>query len=78
MTPADLERYAEALFGFGFPWQSAIARALGVTSRTVRRWKAGQNAIHDSILGILIDLADERRDELSELIIELEDLRDSQ
>lgn len=73
MTPADLERHAQALFGFGFPWQSALARALGVTSRTVRRWKAGESAIPDSTRNQLIRLACERRDEMRELIADLGD-----
>lgn len=30
---------------YGPRWQSDIARDLGVSDRTVRRWDAGQNAI---------------------------------
>jgi DNA-binding transcriptional regulator YiaG len=43
VTPKQLERAGKALFG---PlWQSALARALYVDSRTVRRWLAGDREI---------------------------------
>lgn len=43
MTPADLRRAGEALYGP--QWQTALARDLGIADRTVRRWAAGKIAI---------------------------------
>lgn len=43
MTPADLRRAGEALYGV--QWQTALARDLGIADRTVRRWAAGKIAI---------------------------------
>lgn len=45
MTPADLERRCFALYGAN--WQTALARAVRVDARTVRRWKAGDRAVPD-------------------------------
>jgi len=57
MTPAELARLGRALYGPR--WQTALARAVGVTSRTVRRWLAGDNTIEGPALVLLIRL---RRD----------------
>lgn len=43
MTPAELERRCLALYGAN--WQTALAAAIRVDARTVRRWKAGGRAI---------------------------------
>ena len=43
MTPTLLREAGEALYGPR--WQSDLARDLGVSDRTVRRWDAGQNGI---------------------------------
>lgn len=40
MSPELLREAGEALFGR--QWQTALAEALGVADRTVRRWAAGQ------------------------------------
>jgi len=42
MTPATLRTAGEALYGPR--WQSALARDLGVSDRTMRRWVAGDEA----------------------------------
>jgi len=39
MTVAELRAIGPEVFGYG--WQTAIARALGVDPRTVRRWVSG-------------------------------------
>ena len=39
MTPALLQEAGNALYGAR--WQSDLARDLGVSDRTVRRWSAG-------------------------------------
>lgn len=43
MTPHLLRTAGEALYGQ--QWQSALARALCVSDRTVRRWASGEFAI---------------------------------
>lgn len=43
VTPDLLELAGRALFGD--QWQRALARALGVGDREMRRWKAGQRSL---------------------------------
>jgi hypothetical protein len=43
LSPVDLEERGRCLFGE--QWQCALARALRVNDRTVRRWKAGKSKI---------------------------------
>lgn len=43
MTPDELEQAGRLLFGD--VWQTALARALRTTPRTVRRWAAGDAPI---------------------------------
>jgi hypothetical protein len=52
MTPARLNEIGTALFGPS--WRAALAAALGVAERTVRRWAAGDT---DMPAGIDRDLA---------------------
>lgn len=49
---------------YGAQWQSALAEALGVADRTVRRWVAGQ-PIPDGVRDDLRRLVKERRGELA-------------
>lgn len=51
---------------FGMQWQSEMARALGVTDRTVRRWFAGER-IPPGVWLDLIRLMQERSDLLDDL-----------
>jgi len=55
MTTDLLREVGEALYGSR--WQSDLARALGVTDRTVRRWAAGEwqpaPAAWDAIIDLL-------------------------
>jgi hypothetical protein len=44
MTPKRLEEIGYELFGHH--WQTALAHALDVKPRTVRRWKAGDTPIN--------------------------------
>lgn len=56
MTPALLHSIGNALYGPR--WQSELARDLGVSDRTVRRWSAGEHQVPDGIwwdLGIMMD-----------------------
>lgn len=48
MTPALLREAGEVLYGPR--WQSELARALGVTDRTVRRWDAGEFSIPPEVV----------------------------
>lgn len=43
MTPHDLRAIGNRLFGPR--WQTQLARAIGVTPRTVRRWTKGDQRI---------------------------------
>lgn len=43
MTTAEFRTLGASLWGS--QWQSAMARALGVNARTVRRWAAGDYAV---------------------------------
>lgn len=47
MTPAQLRRLGRKLYGER--WQTAMALALGVADRTVRRWAAGSSAVPDTV-----------------------------
>jgi len=55
---ALLREAGEALYGPR--WQSDIARDLGVSDRTVRRWDAGQNAIPPGVWANIRALLKER------------------
>ena len=52
---------------YGPHWQSELARALGVSDRTVRRWAAGQ-APPEGVWQDIARLARERLGELQEAV----------
>jgi len=54
MTPTRFSQIGELLHGPS--WRGAIAAALNVAERTVRRWAAGDHQIPDGIAGDLADL----------------------
>jgi hypothetical protein len=72
LTPDDLEARGCCLFGP--QWQCAMARALHVNDRTVRRWKSGDRPIPGSVsvaldalllrqaiaIGVLIQMIDRK------------------
>ena len=59
MERAALLRAAgEALYGSR--WQSDLARDLGVSDRTMRRWAAGSDAMPPGVALDLLPLCDER------------------
>lgn len=67
---ANLIATGEALFG---PlWQSAIARDLGVSNRTIRRWVAGTSPLPDGLTAELLHLVRARKRTLAQLIYTLE------
>ena len=52
---------------YGPHWQSELARALGVSDRTIRRWAAGQ-APPESVWRDIARLARDRVSELQEAV----------
>ena len=58
MTPDLLRESGEALYGAR--WQSDLARDLGVSDRTVRRWAVGSFAVPAGVWGAIHDLLRER------------------
>lgn len=58
MTPVLLREAGEALYGPR--WQSELARALGVSDRTVRRWAAGSFAVPAGVWTTIGDMLRER------------------
>lgn len=66
MTPAILRAAGEALYG---PlWQCELARALGVTDRTVRRWLQGSRGIPLGLASDLVELLSKRQVEIADVI----------
>lgn len=61
---------------YGTRWQSELARALGVSDRTVRGWISGRMEPRQGVYRDLLDLVRQRRDALSPLIPQLERLAD--
>jgi hypothetical protein len=53
---------------YGERWQSALATALGINIRTVRRWAAGQQEVPAAIRERLQALARARIGELEQLL----------
>ncbi len=58
MTPEQLKQVGEALYGH--EWQSRLARDLNISSRTVRRWAAGEYEVQGWAIGKLIELCQVR------------------
>jgi len=69
MRPDLLERVGNALYGQ--QWQSALARDLGVSDRTMRRWVAGDTEPPTGVRDDLIRLAHVRLADLKSVIDEL-------
>jgi hypothetical protein len=69
MTPDLLHRVGEALFGERY--QVALANALGVNDRTMRRWISGDSAIPDTLCIDLFNLCLNREDVLRKIRNEL-------
>lgn len=64
-NPATLAAIGRALYGPS--WQQALADALGVNVRTMRRWAKGEFDIPDGIWGELTTLCHTRGAELFHL-----------
>lgn len=62
----------EALYGS--QWQSALARDLGVSDRTVRRWASGHTDMPQGVYVDLLRLTQERAQVLEDLAARLREL----
>jgi hypothetical protein len=62
MMPFELEKIGRLLYGDH--WQSALARVLAVSDRTVRRWLTGASAIPESVGHGLREALEKRLDEV--------------
>ena len=60
-SPKGLAEVGETLYGPR--WQSALARDLGVSIRTVQFWAAGERRIPDAQWAAMVDLLDARADQ---------------
>lgn len=69
MSPTLLARCGEALYGPR--WQSELARDLGVTDRTMRRWAAGDQPIPAGLNIDLLRVTMERAQVLDDLAPDL-------
>ena len=56
-TPQEFRALGLALHGGAHGWQSALARRLGVSDRTVRRWASGETSISSRIQSEVMALA---------------------
>jgi len=70
LTPAAFAKAGEALYGPS--WRSALAAALGVAERTVRRWEHEEAAIPDGIRGELAALCRKHSTTLAKLADQLD------
>lgn len=66
MTIEQLEQAGRLLYGD--QWQSALARALDVDNRTVRRWVSGESAIKDAIRDEITELLTTNQKEIGEYL----------
>ena len=69
MTPENLQRVGEALYGSR--WASDLARDLGVALRTVQRWHSGDRGIPPTLADDLVMLLRSRQIEISDVIKDL-------
>lgn len=66
MTPYRLLKIGSTLYGP--TWQSHLARAIGVSPRTMRHWIAGKHPMPAGAWDDIFALAAKRRDALTALI----------
>jgi transposase-like protein len=70
LTSFTLRKAGFALYGE--QWRSELARALGVTDRTVRRWVHNEYSIPDEARERIIELCRERVEMLNGVLRRLE------
>lgn len=63
-NPCDLEQAGKVLYGD--QWQSNLARSLGVDSRRIRQWMAGERKPQPGVVLDVIKLLDENREKAAE------------
>jgi DNA-binding transcriptional regulator YdaS (Cro superfamily) len=68
MTPADLAGFGRLLYGPR--WQTELARACGVTPRTMRHWASGARPIPAGLGGLLFDLLSARCSAIARVMVE--------
>lgn len=64
MTRDDLASAGECIYGAR--WQTALARALGVNDRTVRRWLSGEQVVPGPVAVAIDGLLRSRRPAMKE------------
>jgi hypothetical protein len=69
MTPTTLRLVGQTLYGPS--WRAALAEALQVSPRTIRRWSTGEFPIPDSVADELATLCWAKGAELSNLAVKL-------
>lgn len=69
ISPDVLARVGRSLFGE--QWQTPLARALGMSDRSLRYMAAGDRGIHAGIVTDLLGILEERGDELHAIAKEL-------
>jgi hypothetical protein len=70
LTSFTLRKAGVALYGE--QWRSELARALGVTDRTVRRWAHDEYSIPDDARGRITQLCRQRAEMLKAVMRRLE------
>ena len=65
MTPTQLEQAGAVLFGPR--WQTDLARALGVSDRSMRRWANGANPLPDGLRAEILELLRARITEIEKV-----------
>lgn len=66
MTPTRFKKIGRLLFGFG--WQAAMGKALGVHYKQVNRWAAGEYDVPAEIEKNITKLVMDRRAQLLEVL----------
>jgi hypothetical protein len=69
MTPTTLRLVGQTLYGPS--WRAALAEALQVSPRTIRRWSTGEFPIPENVAGELAILCRTRGAELFSLVGDL-------
>lgn len=73
MTVELLHEAGAALYGPR--WQSELARALGVSDRTMRRWAAGGDQPPHGVAGDILTICLRRRRDLDALMMRLKNAK---
>ena len=69
MNKEKLEKAGQA--SFGERWQTAIAKALGVNSRTVRRWASGETPLPAPLKQKLLNHLEARKRDIDKAMIDI-------